>query len=389
VCVINRNRDDYQVPRALYEAGLLETLVTDFYAPDRLARLLPPILRRRRSAAIPRAKVSPVWLSFALQAGAQALRANTRELMAFCNRAHARKGARLAARRRAHLYCYANYMPEAAQMPHDARVIDFEFHPHAAGTWDLLAADFRRYPEVAASFAHEEAELARDRINTAWQRADAVVCASSMTRRSLETVGCPPERISVIPYGFAPPDSLPTARPAGPCRFLFVGQGVQRKGLHHLIRAWQADTPPNATLTLVCYRIDPGIAALIESPSIELLGYQERPALERQFATADVFVMPSLVEGFGLVYLEALAAGCHVVGTSNTGLVDLPLSSAAASVLEPGDIAGLTAALHALARRKAAGALDAPAIAAEAGKRPWSAFRREIAEHARAIVAGG
>ena len=65
---------------------------------------------------------------------------------------------------------------------------------------------------------------------------------------------------------------------------------------------------------------------------------------------ADVFIMPSLIEGFGLTYLEALAAGCHIVGTANTGLPDLPLSAAARTLVPAGDILALSDVIEQLIR---------------------------------------
>lgn len=388
VFVANRGRDGYQVPLALEETGLLATMVTDFYAPDSPPGWFPGILKARHVDGLSRRKATTLWLSFAMQALGERLRLPMRPILRRSDRMLARRAMAEARRRSANLYCYASYMPRAGEKPPGAKLIDFEFHPHPELTWDLLSADGSLYPEVAWSMAREEEDLKLEQVTEVWREADAVVCASAMTRRSLEHVGCPPERLTVVPYGFAPPPTMPDRRPEGPCRFLFVGQGISRKGLHHLIRAWQASPPPDAELTLVCYRIDPGIAALIDCPSITLLGRQDRAALDAIYARSDVFVMPSLVEGFGLVYLEALAAGCHVIGTENTGLPDLPLSTSAATILPPGDLDRLSGALHGAARRKAEGGFDAVEIAREAGKWQWAQFREAIAAHARSVLAG-
>lgn len=382
VCVINRNRDNYQVPLALQKAGLLECLVTDFYAPESLARWLPQILRRRRIDGLPLARVSPVYRSFAMQVAAILTRQPIAPVIARINRMHAARGAALSARTGAHLYCYGNYLPDPDEKPDAARIIDFEFHPHPALTRKLLVEDAALYPEVAISHREEIDALDRTAINNAWRQADAIVCASSMTRRSLEYAGCDPAKITVIPYGFTPRESMPPPRTSRTCEFLFVGQGIQRKGLHHLLRAWTRNPPPGSRLTIVAYRIDAGIAALAAHPTVRLLGYQDKPALDRIYSDSDVFVMPSLVEGFGLVYLEALAAGCHVIATTNTGIPDLSLDEDAATVIEPGDLEKLANAVHELARRKGAGLLDPVRIAAQAATRPWSTFRKEIADHA-------
>lgn len=252
---------------------------------------------------------------------------------------------------------------------------------------EILEADFLHHPEVAWSMALERKAAGNQRTNDAWRYADLVLCASAMTRASLERAGCPSERIQVIPYGSNAdaPDALP--RPSGPCRFLFVGQGLQRKGLHHLALAWREAAPAGSELTIVSYRADPGILPLLDQPGITVLGRQSREELNALFRSADVFIMPSLVEGFGLVYLEALEAGCHVVGTPQTGLPDLGLSPRAATIVPAGDITALSATIKRLERGKLDGLFDPAAIQAEARRWSWKEFRGAVAAQVAQIVA--
>ena len=160
---------------------------------------------------------------------------------------------------------------------------------------------------------------------------------------------------------------------------------MQRKGLHHLAEAWRIAALDNCQLTVVSYLIDPGIAGMLDLPGIRLLGHQSRASLDALFASADSFVMPSLVEGFGLVYLEALAAGCHVLGTENTGLPDMNLSQDAVTIVPIGKPEVLAAALAAIAQRKLSRKLDPSAIRAEAAHWGWSDFRHAIAAHAAQV----
>ena len=382
VVVHNGSRDGYQVAAALVEAVLLECLVTDLYAPGPLTRLAG-FFARRHHQAVPFRKVSQLWRVFAAQAAARTLRLPLDRVFAVTDQWLARKAARIARRTGAGLLCYGSYVPPSSSTQ-GVPVIDFEYHPHPGATFDIIARDHALYPETAESFGREEREHHRIAPDEPWRRADSVICASAMTRRSLEFAGADPARIAVVPYGMAPAQIV-APRPPGDCRFLFVGQGIQRKGLHHLIRAWQARPRPGATLTLVCYRLDAAIAALIVDDSIRVLFRRSPEELADLYRQADVFVMPSLVEGFGLVYLEALAHGCHVVGTTNTGLPDLDLGTEAATIIEPGEIRALDLALTDLAERKRNGAFDPQAIANRAARWSWADFRREIA----AIVTAG
>ena len=68
--------------------------------------------------------------------------------------------------------------------------------------------------------------------------------------------------------------------------------------------------------------------------------------------------MPSLVEGFGLVYGEALGAGLFCIGTANTGLPDMNLSENEALLVSVGDIAELSHSLHTAYRKWKIGDLN-------------------------------
>lgn len=386
VCVFNRRRDDYQVPLALAEAGLLECFVTDLYLGESSKSIWPGPLRRRTVQGLPGRRVKSVLRSFLLQTALSLWGKPPDWMWPLNGRILASTAARKARRSGAALYCYSYYLPESIDRQPSRPVIDFEFHPDAALSLEILRDDAAAYPECAQSFTRE---LLAERIDRrhGWHLADAVVCASTMTRRSLEHAGCDPAKITVIPYG-APPSSAAQSRPRPPgtCRFLFVGQGIQRKGLHHLLRAWPKIAATGAELTLVCYAIDPALAAMAKQTGVRLLARQERGDLERLYVAHDVFVMPSLIEGFGLVYLEALAAGCHVIGTPNTGLPDLPLDSAALTLVTPGKIDELAEAMRALVRHKEQGRLDPAVIAAQVAKWQWADFRLAIADHARAVL---
>jgi len=387
VCVLNRNRDGYEVPLALQEAGLLAGFVTDFYAAPRWHRFLPRFLARRYRPGLPPARAHLALASFIVQYAAELLRIPMQRVFGLSDRLLGSKAARLARRQNAGLLAYSSYLDGDPQLAVGQAVIDFEYHPHPALTMEILEADYNCYPEVAYSIGLERKAAGNERANAAWRHADSVICASAMTRASLERAGCPPERITVIPYGSEANGPPAHARKAGPCRFLFVGQGLQRKGLHHLALAWREAAPANSVLTVVSYRIDPGITPMLDQPGITLHGRQSREELDALFRSADVFIMPSLVEGFGLVYLEALDAGCHVVGTVQTGLPDLRLTAEAVTLVPPGDIGALAATITALEQQKAAGKLNPAAIQAEVRQRGWKQFRDAIADHVARVLA--
>ena len=172
----------------------------------------------------------------------------------------------------------------------------------------------------------------------AWKYADCIVCASSFTRQSLLEAGADPTRCKVIPYGIALSDEPEATTPEG-FHALFVGSGGQRKGLHHLLLAWRmAQLPRDSQLTLVCRSIDPELERIAnETPGVRLHRGVTFAHLDSLFKSSTLFIMPSLVEGFGFVFLEALARSCPVLGTKNTALPDLGTSKEGVFTVSPGD----------------------------------------------------
>lgn len=338
IVAFNRNRDFYQVPLALYERGMLQRLVTDLYTPQLgILENIPPFsrFRHRRHAELPSQFVT--WNLQALKLQIVDLNLGTPGFEVFkqVDSSISQHALDLALEENSGLLLYSHYAYQAftsAQAKYLRKGL-FMFHPHTNLIKEILQDDYDRHPEVAWSMAHEEDTSSGGQRHKAleeeWRLADFIICASSFTAHSLVEAGCPPEKVNVVPYGIDienfPTPKLPLPHEMSSrqsCSFLFVGQGVQRKGLHHLLKAWSSVSLPHAELTIIASRMDPGIAALA-GPNVKILGKQSNLKLRNYFLNSDIFVMPSLVEGFGLVYLEALAAGCYCIGSRNSGFPDL------------------------------------------------------------------
>ena len=361
VCAFRGRRDSYQVPVALAESELLDSFITDAYASEPLQKLsqgLPQRLREkillRRASGIPDGHVRCLWKSTLFE------RANFRlgrpESLVFAryDAEFSQAAANHARTNQSNLFLYSPYAWEAftARYRHTPHKVLFQFHPHPDLESRILAADKARFPFVRESYTEESGvrldEQMRRRNRDAWKHADLVFCASSFTRRSLVEAGAAAVNCRVVSYGIDVGEFAISAPEA--FSVLFVGAGSQRKGLHHLLLAWKnARLPQHSKLTLVCRTIDSGILQLVhETPQVELIRGLHRPDLFNLFRKSALFAMPSLVEGFGQVYLEALGEGCPVLGTRNTALPDI--ASDAVNIVEAGDIEQLTARLETLSR---------------------------------------
>jgi glycosyltransferase involved in cell wall biosynthesis len=350
------------VPIALAEAGILEEFITDAYAGSTVrsvASVLPKRLRQkldfRFDPGLPPDRVRSIWSSTLVEQLRHGLGCAPSVTYAKLDRHFGSAVAVRAQRRKCNLLIYSHYAWEAftQRYQHTPKKVLFQFHPHPDFERRILADDSHKYSFAKQSFASETgedvSEELKERTRDIWKHADLVLCASSFTKRSLLEAGVEDGRCKVIPYGIDVPRIRANSASA---RFtaLFVGTGNQRKGLHHLLLAWrQARLAEGSSLVLVCRVIDRSIAALVkDTPSVVLVPGVESARLTELFETSSVLVLPSLVEGFGQVYLEALARGCPVVGTPHTALPDLRAEGDPIWLTEPGEIDQLVSVLESL-----------------------------------------
>jgi glycosyltransferase involved in cell wall biosynthesis len=395
VCAFRGRRDSYQAPLALAEGGLLESFITDAYATplaQRVSKLAPEALRarleRRRVPGIPDERVHCLWGTALLeQASLLAGRPALLTLKQF-DRRFSTVASRVARQTRANLFLYSPYAWEAftASYSHSPRRVMFQYHPHPATESRLLEEDRARFPGFGESFSDEhraalpEALVRRE--SAAWRHADLIFCASQFTLQSLLQAGCEESRCRVVPYGIDLPTSAVAEPPGDGFHALFVGSAGQRKGVHHLLMAWQkAALPAGSTLILVCRVIDEAVKKLAaQTRGVTLRHDVSGEELTQLYARSHVFAMPSLVEGFGQVYLEALAQGCPVLGTANTALPDLGSEADGIFLTPASDVEALASRLEQLGRFLPGHREIRNAARATAARFTWPRFRQSLRE---------
>jgi glycosyltransferase involved in cell wall biosynthesis len=184
----------------------------------------------------------------------------------------------------------------------------------------------------------------------ATKRADHVICVSENTRSDLiRLFGINPQKISVVHHGFSLSKENMQRSPlvADAPYILYVGSRFGYKNFERLISAFAILKITNPELRLVCFgggafTRDESILAndlgLSSSDIIQMAGADA--ILANLYTHAQVFVYPSLYEGFGIPPLEAMSCGCPVVCS---GLSSIPEVVGGAGVyfdpLSPQDIA--------------------------------------------------
>lgn len=361
----NRDRDFYQLASAVAEVEELECLVTDYFVNAQSFRLSR--LAHRTTPLIGADQVSTLPLTVILQGLRSIIDRTGIDTIHIVNRLIGRRVREIARQRPgANLLLYSTYAREAFEDPALASRYKtlFMFHPHPTLVEEILAPNVEEWG-IGQYGLKEETGLRHRRavLDAELAASDRVFCASALTKRSVVRAGVPEERTHVIPYGIARPmpDYQEIRSGDGPLRFLFVGQAIHRKGVHHLLAAWRQNRPGDAELTMVCSRAQDGLLEDLP-PGVAVKSGLSSSELWTEYCKAHCFVLPSLVEGFGLVLLEALSAGCYTVYSENTGFADLGLSEHIGMQCRVGDTQSLSDSLEAVANLYAEGALDHAAI---------------------------
>lgn len=394
VCAFRGRRDDYQVPWALQESQRLDQFITDSYSGPllrKLSRTLPIRARKkvefRYRSEIPSEKVRCLWTTAAMAHVHRWLGISRVASFARLDQDFSRAAERRARQTGSNLLLYTPYAWEAftASYRHTPCKALFQYHPHQDYENRLLAADMRKHPEVRSSYhlatGCQLPEALQRRITDCWKPADVIFCASTFTKLTLLEAGAPEARCRVVPYGITLSEAKPESTAATKTfRVLYVGMGIQRKGLHHLLAAWaRAKLSPESELTLVCRTMDPGFEEIVaRSPRTRLIRATSREELNRLYAQSTLFVLPSLTEGFGQVFLEVLSLGCPVLGTANTCLPDLGVEADGVFLVDPGEVESLTRRIEQLEGKLTGHPHYRLAARACAERFTWARFRDGI-----------
>jgi len=176
--------------------------------------------------------------------------------------------------------------------------------------------------------------------------ADAIVTGSFPAAATFAGEGVDPAKVAVNPYGVNLErfGRLQPKRGQGRIRILFVGEVGVRKGVPWLLKAF-ARIKRDAELHLVgpVAPVFKPMLAQLPLDRVHLRGPLRGSALDEEFAAADLFCLPSIEEGFGMVVLEAMAAGLPVVASTATGAADM--SAAQPVLIPPADESALAEAL--------------------------------------------
>lgn len=186
------------------------------------------------------------------------------------------------------------------------------------------------------------------------RKSDRLIAVSNYTAKSvMAEYGIQPDKISIIPNAvdinrFNPDiDGTEIRKKLGIATeivILFVGRLDFQKGIEYLIPAFSKivkDFPEAKLIVVGDGPLKNNIRAAVNefglSGSVFLMGRTETDDLPKIYAACDIFVVPSLMEGFGIVYLEAMACGKACIGANIGGVEDVIVDGNTGLLVPPAD----------------------------------------------------
>lgn len=195
---------------------------------------------------------------------------------------------------------------------------------HVVQAKKILSEEARLQPEWADSIDNLYFPSAYEkRLEEEPHLADRVMAASDFTRWTLTESGIDDSKIRVLPLGFEL-DYIPFNQPVNgiknrPLRLLYAGTVTQRKGVSYLLEAMAGLRPSDSVELHMVGGIQGSGTAFQKRKSLvhyhPAVSQTEMFGLYGQF---DALVLPTIFEGFGLVIVEAMAAGLPVITTAHS-----------------------------------------------------------------------
>jgi len=189
-----------------------------------------------------------------------------------------------------------------------------------------------------------------DRELEEYQLADKVLVLSDFARRSFLNRGFSPERLQLLRLGVDASRFEPALdwKLGNPLRVIYFGSISTRKGIPYLLEATSPFSPRELQLTLIG-PIEPALRPVLARYShanyLPSLPHERLAPCIRQ---ADIFVMPTIEDGFGLTVPQAMASGLVPIVTDHCGAADIVEEGKSGFIVPAGNTQSLRERIHQL-----------------------------------------
>lgn len=367
------SRQHYQPMKSAYENGNLVRFITDFwFAPDSsalmCARALPvqtrDLCRSRFAGDLRHADVVALAGVGIMQYFGVCLKLGRRwPYRVYC----------LAGRRFAQRCIRYLDVPHTAFMGYTSTALEALEHENRSGVMtvvnqidaakvgeEIMLSEMARHKEWVLEGHDPIPDEYFERVSAEWSAARRVIVNSAWTRSALAQQGVPAAKIRVCPLSYAPRGGTARARHRAPdstLKVLWLGRLCIGKGIVYAIEAARRLGRSNVHFTFAGANECRLPALPANCTHIGKIPRQETGSV---YSSHDIFIFPTLSDGFGLTQVEAMAHGLPVISTPQCG--EVVEHGVSGLIVPPRDARALTEAILEIGRDS--GKLEAMSVAA-------------------------
>ncbi|WP_419802970.1 glycosyltransferase family 4 protein [Mucilaginibacter sp.] len=255
---------------------------------------------------------------------------------------------------------------------------------HFAFFENMAKDQLKKYPELISAetrlLTDQKSERRNHRREQELNLCDYIICNSAFTKKTLVDAQVSAEKIITIPLGF--PDAVKNIDKNSIAKTIFICAGNQslRKGTHLLYQAWKNCDfkAEEAELWMIGSNQLPLKIRQGLSENVKFIPNVLQPELLQLMAKADLLVLPTLCDGFGMVITEAMAQGLPVITTYNSGGPDVITAGKDGFLLDAGSVEQLANCLKCCVLNKNQ-VKNMRILALEKAKTyPWASFRKQL-----------
>jgi len=335
-------RDYYEVAIGLSEKGALGCLVTDFYCP----RLLRSFVKKRFSPRLDSKNTMSIWwLLMLIKIPLAIVFRDKAKMNPFIDLVFGYVAAFITYMTGRNAVVYSYYALGFAKFINHFNVKDLEYvvfqvHPTPWFVSEVLSLDQAKHTQKGGGIFRAEQDInwsasACSEYFDVLKSASGIICASEVTKKSLIYNHENVENVRVAPYGSRFGYHTTLRQNHGPLKLLTVSSVSQRKGFHYAFDA--VKDIDGLSWTIIGGNPDQEIVKMAP----EWVTFTDRVSDEKlsiYFSECDLFIMPSLVEGFGLVYLEAISQGAAILCSNQTGISEVVKDYESALIVTIGSV---------------------------------------------------
>jgi glycosyltransferase involved in cell wall biosynthesis len=312
-------RENYAIPRALIKAGRNVNLITDFWREGNSSDRCHPDLVNRNVKSFNLAFLCREFL-------ARVTRKSSWRRMEDRNKWFSRKASRALVDTANPGDIVFSYSYGALEIFRQAKKMGCRT---ILGQIDPGPEEHKMVRELQRKHgmldATEPAEQYWQRWTQECELADIIMVNSEWSRRNVIAAGVDARKVVVVPLAYEATFTSKvvsqerTLSECSPLKILFLGQLVVRKGIMETIEAISVLQDKHIEWTFVGSGPEAVVTRLNEFSNVKVVGQVRHGEVENYYRSADVFLLPTHSDGFGLTQLEALRYGVPMIVSSHCG----------------------------------------------------------------------